>query len=130
MAFDTGQKAVLTTCVLRYKPAIQTSSSSSSSFLSSNIASGGSSNPIPPPSSHPSTSFSPTGPLATPTSTHSSSSYGSNFSGITGGTGGSGSQTVMMHRGEESLIRCCFSFTIRRDGWGIPTMIVGNFIRL
>ncbi|KAI6019142.1 hypothetical protein EDC04DRAFT_2881276 [Pisolithus marmoratus] len=24
---------------------------------------------------------------------------------------------------------CCFSFTIRRDKWGIPTMIVGNFIK-
>jgi hypothetical protein len=27
------------------------------------------------------------------------------------------------------LVNCCFSFTIRRDKWGIPSMIVGNFIR-
>jgi hypothetical protein len=31
---------------------------------------------------------------------------------------------------EHALISCCFSFTIRRDTWGIPSMIVGNFIRL
>ncbi|KAF8225603.1 hypothetical protein L208DRAFT_1305608 [Tricholoma matsutake] len=30
---------------------------------------------------------------------------------------------------EEDFISCCFSFTIRRDKWGIPTMIVGNFIK-
>ena len=30
---------------------------------------------------------------------------------------------------EEDFINCCFSFTIRRDKWGIPSMIVGNFIR-
>jgi len=30
---------------------------------------------------------------------------------------------------EEAFINCCFSFTIRRDTWGIPLMIVGNFIR-
>ncbi|KXN87637.1 Regulator of drug sensitivity 2 [Leucoagaricus sp. SymC.cos] len=30
---------------------------------------------------------------------------------------------------EEGFISCCFSFTIRRDKWGIPSMIVGNFIR-
>ena len=30
---------------------------------------------------------------------------------------------------EESFISCCFSFTIRRDKWGIPSMIVGNFIQ-
>ncbi|XP_006455044.1 hypothetical protein AGABI2DRAFT_209306 [Agaricus bisporus var. bisporus H97] len=30
---------------------------------------------------------------------------------------------------EEGFISCCFSFTIRRDKWGIPSMIVGNFIK-
>ncbi|OCH90162.1 hypothetical protein OBBRIDRAFT_622675 [Obba rivulosa] len=30
---------------------------------------------------------------------------------------------------EESTISCCFSFTIRRDPYGIPTLIVGNFIK-
>ncbi|KAI1786216.1 hypothetical protein LXA43DRAFT_75139 [Ganoderma leucocontextum] len=30
---------------------------------------------------------------------------------------------------EEGFISCCFSFTIRRDPYGIPTLIVGNFIQ-
>ena len=30
---------------------------------------------------------------------------------------------------EEGFINCCFSFRIRRDKWGIPSMIVGNFIK-
>ncbi|KAG8993169.1 hypothetical protein FRB94_010971 [Tulasnella sp. JGI-2019a] len=30
---------------------------------------------------------------------------------------------------EEDFVSCCFSFTIRRDNWGIPSMIVGNFIK-
>ena len=29
---------------------------------------------------------------------------------------------------EEFFISCYFSFTIKRDKWGIPSMIVGNFI--
>ncbi|KAF5367874.1 hypothetical protein D9615_010491 [Tricholomella constricta] len=61
VAFEAGQKAVLTSCVLRYKPRV----------------------------------------------------------GEGGGKGG-----------EEGFVPCCFSFTIRRDPWGIPTMIVGNFIRV
>ena len=30
---------------------------------------------------------------------------------------------------EQGTIDCCFSFTIRRDPYGIPTLIVGNFIK-
>ncbi|KAI5479341.1 Zn(2)-C6 fungal-type transcription factor [Pseudohyphozyma bogoriensis] len=29
---------------------------------------------------------------------------------------------------EEATINCCFSFTIRRDNYAIPSMIVGNFL--
>ncbi|KOS14690.1 rds2-regulator of drug sensitivity [Malassezia pachydermatis] len=29
---------------------------------------------------------------------------------------------------EPACISCCFSFTIRRDKWNVPTMIVGNFL--
>ncbi|KAL8292011.1 hypothetical protein RQP46_001477 [Phenoliferia psychrophenolica] len=32
------------------------------------------------------------------------------------------------HR-EDAMINCCFSFTIRRDSYAIPSMIVGNFLR-
>ncbi|BGP38584.1 Transcription factor [Rhodotorula kratochvilovae] len=31
---------------------------------------------------------------------------------------------------EEAMVSACFSFTIRRDSYGIPSLIVGNFIRL
>jgi len=72
VAFDSTQKAVLTSCVLRFKPTITPGS--------------GALTPRP------------TGlDTATPS--------------------------------EEGFINCCFSFTIRRDTWGIPLMIVGNFIR-
>jgi len=73
VAFDSTQKAVLTSCVLRYKPTAKRSSGST---------------------------------VTTP------------------GRGVLGTAS-----GEEGFISCCFSFTIRRDTWGIPLMIVGNFIR-
>ncbi|KAL1730779.1 hypothetical protein EV714DRAFT_210090 [Schizophyllum commune] len=65
VAFDSSQKAVLTSCVLRYKPNL-------------NNAAAKDGNPGP---------------------------------------------------NEEGFVNCCFSFTIRRDKWGIPSMIVGNFIK-
>ena len=68
VAFDSTQKAVLTSCVLRYKPLINTSSERKKL--------GGEDTPS-----------------------------------------------------EEGFVNCCFSFTIRRDKWGIPSMIVGNFIK-
>lgn len=72
VAFDSSQKAVLTSCVLRYKPALNTGSSSPNS---------------------------------------------------------SKAKRSEELQNEEGFINCCFSFTIRRDKWGIPTMIVGNFIK-
>ncbi|KAJ2915710.1 hypothetical protein MD484_g4708, partial [Candolleomyces efflorescens] len=78
VAFDSTQKAVLTSCVLRYKPVVNTNSSSNSA------GSGVKEEP-------------------------------SDDMGATQPT-------------EAGFINCCFSFTIRRDKWGIPSMIVGNFI--
>ncbi|KAG2360306.1 hypothetical protein BDR07DRAFT_1487137 [Suillus spraguei] len=66
VAFDSSQKAVLTSCVLRYKPLINTQSQTPKKEDVPN---------------------------------------------------------------EEGFVNCCFSFTIRRDKWGIPSMIVGNFIK-
>ncbi|KAF9220074.1 hypothetical protein BS17DRAFT_788178 [Gyrodon lividus] len=68
VAFDSSQKAVLTSCVLRFKPLINT---------------------------HPDRKK-------------------------------IGGENVP---NEEGFVNCCFSFTIRRDKWGIPSMIVGNFIK-
>lgn len=75
VAFDVNQKAVLTSCVLRFKPLL----------------------------SPPSGSISPVN-ARKPTK----------------------SQELVK---EEGFINCCFSFTIRRDAYGIPSMIVGNFIK-
>jgi hypothetical protein len=77
VAFDSTQKAVLTSCVLRYKPVVNTNSSNSAG---SGIK------------EEPSDDMGATQPT------------------------------------EAGFINCCFSFTIRRDKWGIPSMIVGNFI--
>ncbi|KAL0067912.1 Transcription factor [Marasmius tenuissimus] len=92
VAFDSSQKAVLTSCVLRYKPQL-------SHLINPQPATprgtGGSS----PPKAGAETNDNISTPAASTTPT------------------------------EEGLVNCCFSFTIRRDKWGIPTMIVGNFIK-
>lgn len=79
VAFDPSQKAVLTSCVLRYKPMIKVGSYSPK---------------MPPKKSLKNDEAAGTEP-----------------------------------QGEEGFISCCFSFTIRRDRHGIPSMIVGNFIK-
>jgi hypothetical protein len=75
VAFDSSQKAVLTSCVLRFKPLITTR-----------------------------------GAAATTASSRVNKK-----------------QQELPN--EEGFVSCCFSFTIRRDTWGIPSMIVGNFIK-
>ncbi|KIJ06870.1 hypothetical protein PAXINDRAFT_19928, partial [Paxillus involutus ATCC 200175] len=71
VAFDSSQKAVLTSCVLRFKPLINTQ------------------------------------PYSLDRKKNESEDLPN----------------------EEGFVNCCFSFTIRRDKWGIPSMIVGNFIK-
>ncbi|KAN0061311.1 Transcription factor [Thecaphora frezii] len=44
------------------------------------------------------------------------------------GNGGGGLTPVPGKEGKMAFLHCCFSFTIRRDQWNIPTMIVGNFL--
>jgi hypothetical protein len=78
VAFDPFQKAVITSCSLRYKPVLQ-----------------------------PSGGVAPAG----------------------GGAGGGANGQKHEGEKEERLINCCFSFTIRRDKWGMPSMIVGNFMK-
>jgi hypothetical protein len=80
VAFDTNQKAVLTTCQLRFKPMLPTSGST------------------------------------TPANSLSLQLHG-------------GKDDVQELAKEQGVIDCCFSFTIRRDPYGIPTLIVGNFIK-
>jgi hypothetical protein len=79
VAFDSSQKAVLTSCVLRYKPLITTPGAAAISAA------------------------------------------------IT--TSSRGNKRQLELPNEEGFINCCLSFTIRRDAYGIPSMIVGNFIK-
>ncbi|TFK86219.1 hypothetical protein K466DRAFT_587404 [Polyporus arcularius HHB13444] len=72
VAFDSNQKAVLTSCVLRYKPLLPSSGA------------------------------------VTPARVK---------------------EQQQQQPNEEGFMSCCFSFTIRRDPYGIPTLIVGNFIK-
>ncbi|EAU81232.2 hypothetical protein CC1G_09476 [Coprinopsis cinerea okayama7 len=81
VAFDSSQKAVLTSCVLRYKPVLNLDSQTDSKD----------------------------GILTTTTDK-------------------ADDKPVVKTATEERFVNCCFSFTIRRDKWGIPSMIVGNFI--
>lgn len=87
MAFDSAQKAVLTSCVLRYKPA----HNRNPAFIPSSAAS-----------------------ASTPSKDENVKEEEFDMD----------DQPM-----EEGFVSCCFSFTIRRDKWGIPSMIVGNFIR-
>ncbi|CEL53269.1 Regulator of drug sensitivity 2 OS=Saccharomyces cerevisiae (strain ATCC 204508 / S288c) GN=RDS2 PE=1 SV=2 [Rhizoctonia solani AG-1 IB] len=84
VAFDPAQKAVLTSCVLRYKP------TTNSGVAPSNGSNG---------------------------STHSSPVLHRQVTA-----------TENTSTSQSGFINCCFSFTIRRDTWGIPSVIVGNFI--
>ncbi|KAI0073538.1 hypothetical protein K474DRAFT_1666449 [Panus rudis PR-1116 ss-1] len=93
VAFNSQQKAVLTSCVLRYKPVLPTTGSTSPSSNRAQLNNNGSHN-------------------------HSNSTDEAN-----------GQNQTQNQKQEEKFISCCFSFTIRRDPYGIPTLIVGNFIK-
>ncbi|PPQ81381.1 hypothetical protein CVT25_015902 [Psilocybe cyanescens] len=97
VAFDSSQKAVLTSCVLRYKPVLNSSSTS---------------------------------PVISKATTSADDTL------VPPGTPSASGSTALVKKEEEEpqtmeegFINCCFSFTIRRDKWGIPSMIVGNFIQ-
>jgi hypothetical protein len=111
VAFDSTQKAVLTSCVLRYKPRFDLDD-------------------------HPSTTSALGATISAYTSADQSAS---NASAVTMNVDGKDAEKVAEDEKEkekeavtvpreEKFINCCFSFTIRRDKWGIPSMIVGNFI--
>ncbi|KAF5358612.1 hypothetical protein D9758_007675 [Tetrapyrgos nigripes] len=161
VAFDSSQKAVLTSCVLRYKPKLD----SFASFNTNSRNSGGKDRYTTPNtygsySTYPAPMMPPTTVLARTGMTRKlwDSDSGSGDSSTDSGTGidpGNGGValpadeaagaphvsreqrewereqdgTLVPVPAEEGLISCCFSFTIRRDKWGIPSMIVGNFVR-
>jgi len=102
VAFDSSQKAVLTSCVLRYKPQLNVSPVTPRNGPASGVIGAGISG----------------------VNTSSSSGPGASLTLNAAPSPNSGVTPT-----EEGLVNCCFSFTIRRDKWGIPSMIVGNFIR-
>ncbi|KAJ3504854.1 hypothetical protein NLJ89_g7725 [Agrocybe chaxingu] len=95
VAFDSSQKAVLTSCVLRYKPVLNSGATS---------------------------------PIVSKAALEVIFAYRSVHVITLGGPIGSKKEEEEQPM-EEGFINCCFSFTIRRDKWGIPSMIVGNFIK-
>ncbi|KAJ8701147.1 Transcription factor [Pleurotus ostreatus] len=97
VAFDSSQKAVLTSCVLRYKPVL-----------------------------NPATPASPAKGSAAATASATANASNPNGQVVVKKEEEEEEEETPM---EEGFINCCFSFTIRRDKWGIPSMIVGNFIK-
>ncbi|KAH6901963.1 hypothetical protein BKA70DRAFT_1307888 [Coprinopsis sp. MPI-PUGE-AT-0042] len=109
VAFDSTQKAVLTSCVLRYKPRFDLDDQTST--LGASTITSGDHN-------------------ASTTSSEAMTVDGQDSKDTEATEGSKEKETekaVTVPR-EEKFINCCFSFTIRRDKWGIPSMIVGNFI--
>ncbi|KAH7903610.1 hypothetical protein BJ138DRAFT_113447, partial [Hygrophoropsis aurantiaca] len=102
VAFDSTQKAVLTSCVLRFKPLINTHTHVRAQSDPGRKALTGGNNGV---------------------------AGGQGGNGAGGGHGNGGAVGLAHQPNEEGFVNCCFSFTIRRDKWGIPSMIVGNFIR-
>ncbi|KAJ8462667.1 hypothetical protein ONZ45_g17856 [Pleurotus djamor] len=113
VAFDSSQKAVLTSCVLRYKPTVGTYPGGGG--MMSTPAKGSA--------------------AANAAISNSNGAAATAANGTAKDGGGSGGVVKMEEEEdeeipqEEGFINCCFSFTIRRDKWGIPSMIVGNFIK-
>ena len=103
VAFDSNQKAVLTSCVLRYKPHITLTTSTHNT-----------------PVSHRSRAVS----NAAQFKKEEDETAGLGVS-VEGNSSGAKKDSPK----EQGFVNCCFSFTIRRDMVGIPSMIVGNFIK-
>lgn len=102
VSFDPGQKAVLTSCVLRTKnkAIVASSGSSGGKGRKGDVGSG----------------------CVTPKE--------EGREGVGAGTGATSTSGVLKdpNNPKVAFIHCCFSFTIRRDQWNIPHMIVGNFL--
>jgi len=118
VAFDAEHKAVLTSCVLRVAPVVNAQGhvvSHQQQALNGAGGGGGGGGMLPP---------------ATPMGSSMPATPYSAFQARRDGLG-LGGMSVMgeSQRKEDRYIHCCCSFTIRRDENGIPSVIVGNFIR-
>lgn len=151
VSFDKGQKAVLTSCVLRTKNKIIVSGGTSG-MAGAGGASGGTgawginkkdraANAISaqlPRSSGNSGQITPTGTttgaiplkLEMTASTEPTAPPTPKKEVPAAGTGATSTSGIVKdpNNPKAAFLHCCFSFTIRRDQWNIPTMIVGNFL--
>uniref|UniRef100_V5EIM2 Zn(2)-C6 fungal-type domain-containing protein n=1 Tax=Kalmanozyma brasiliensis (strain GHG001) TaxID=1365824 RepID=V5EIM2_KALBG len=111
VSFDPGQKAVLTSCVLRTKNKSIVATSGASKARDSIQAQ------LP-------RSATASGQI-TPRE-EAKEDEGK----VAAGTGATSTSGVLKdpNNPKAAFIHCCFSFTIRRDQWNIPHMIVGNFL--
>lgn len=136
VSFDPGQKAVLTSCVLRTKnKAIVAGGSVSGKAGSTAKGENGKAthaiNAQLPRSATASGQITPN--LASDSSKElkdSKEDAGDKPNVVAAGTGATSTSGVLKdpNNPKAAFIHCCFSFTIRRDQWNIPHMIVGNFL--
>lgn len=115
VSFDPGQKAVLTSCVLRTKNkaivAGGTSGKAANAIAAQLPRSATASGQITPVAQEQQPPGAAAGPVAAETGATSTSGV-----------------LKDPNNPKAAFIHCCFSFTIRRDQWNIPHMIVGNFL--
>ena len=130
VSFDPGQKAVLTSCVLRTK---------NKAIVAGGVAAGGKEskamnaiNAQLPRSATASGQITPKEAKETSVK-ELKDEQGDKTTGsavVAAGTGATSTSGVLKdpNNPKAAFIHCCFSFTIRRDQWNIPHMIVGNFL--
>lgn len=121
VCFDPGQKAVLTSCILRTN---QKKKNGRSGTLSSTTM------------ATPAVGMTRTSSLSNQTANHDrarkedGSQTKDDHQYTATGEGKDGAEAFKSFELLEDFLSCCFSFTIRRDAWGIPYAIVGNFLPL
>ncbi|CBQ68541.1 related to RDS2-Regulator of drug sensitivity [Sporisorium reilianum SRZ2] len=106
VSFDPGQKAVLTSCVLRTKNKAIVATSWRDARRSGPASGQITPNPA------------------------IEKEDAKEAGAVAAGTGATSTSGVLKdpNNPKAAFIHCCFSFTIRRDQWNIPHMIVGNFL--
>lgn len=117
VSFDPGQKAVLTSCVLRTKN-------------KSIVAGGGNAISAKAVAAQLPHSATASGQITPIDGGGTGGAAVKEEERVAAGTGATSTSGVLKdpNNPKAAFIHCCFSFTIRRDQWNIPHMIVGNFL--
>lgn len=129
VSFDPGQKAVLTSCVLKTRAKTSSTESSSSEVFSSSIsADGGAGSERN--AGQGLGSGRASGEASLNVSGTATPSHGKVDASLNSTPGPVAAAQSSQKETDVRHIPCCFSFTIRRDAWSIPCLIVGNFLPL